>query len=171
LDEAILFFERQLIQEMDPDDPWPGGERGHGLLGYAAYISDLLGDEQLLSALTPVLTGAVRVGRNDVCPCGRGAKYKRCCLGRIEEVERRVGRTVLHEALVGRRSEGGRSRFTVADILMADVLRIPNDLGELKNHPALRGYLTRALARPAFERARADQLAHFEAADAMRSEP
>ena len=63
------------------------------------------------------------------------------------------------------------SRFTVADILMADVLRIPNDLGELENHPALRGYLTRALARPTFERARADQLAHFEAADAMRSEP
>ena len=63
------------------------------------------------------------------------------------------------------------SRFTVADILVADVLRIPNDLGELENHPALRGYLARALARPALERARADQLAHCEAADTMRSEP
>lgn len=25
-------------------------------------------------------------GRNDPCPCGSGKKYKRCCLGRSEEV-------------------------------------------------------------------------------------
>ena len=62
------------------------------------------------------------------------------------------------------------SGFTIADILMADVLRIPNDLGELEKYPALRGYLTRALARPAFSKAHADQLEHFEAADATRSE-
>lgn len=61
------------------------------------------------------------------------------------------------------------SRFTVADILMADVLRVPDVLSELENRPALRGYVARALARPAFEKARADQLAHFEAADATRS--
>ena len=24
-----------------------------------------------------------RVGRNDPCPCGTGAKYKKCCLGKI----------------------------------------------------------------------------------------
>jgi glutathione S-transferase len=35
------------------------------------------------------------------------------------------------------------SGFTIADILMADVLRIPNDLGDLEKYPALRGYLTR----------------------------
>jgi glutathione S-transferase len=62
------------------------------------------------------------------------------------------------------------SGFSIADILMADVLRIPNDLGELEKYPALRGYLRRALARPAFSKAHAGQLEHFEAADATRSE-
>lgn len=61
------------------------------------------------------------------------------------------------------------SRFTVADILMADVLRIPEDLGEMENHPALRDYVARALARPAFRKARADQISYFEAADATRA--
>lgn len=99
LDETVLFFERQLIHELYPDAPWPGGERGHGLLGYAEYVSEVLGSDGLLSALTPVLSGAVGVGRNAACPCGSGAKYKRCCLPRIEEVRRRVGATVLRDVL------------------------------------------------------------------------
>lgn len=104
LDEAILFFERQLIQEMYPDEPWPGGERGHGSLGYRDYVLELLGDdEELLSALAPVLAGTSRVGRNDRCPCGRGIKYKKCCLLRVEEIERRVGTAVLSRA-IGERS-------------------------------------------------------------------
>ena len=24
----------------------------------------------------------VRIGRNELCPCGSGRKYKRCCLGK-----------------------------------------------------------------------------------------
>jgi hypothetical protein len=32
----------------------------------------------------------VSVGRNDPCPCGSGAKYKRCCLDRELELERLV---------------------------------------------------------------------------------
>lgn len=102
LDETVLFFERQLIHELYPDAPWPGGARAHGLLGYAEYISDLLGDDSLLSALTPVLTGVVRVGRNTLCPCGSGTKYKRCCLPRVEEIRGRVGTTTLRDALGGR---------------------------------------------------------------------
>lgn len=62
------------------------------------------------------------------------------------------------------------SGFTVADILMADVLRIPEVLGELENHPALRGYVERALDRPAFHKAHADQLAHFAVEDEIREE-
>ena len=57
-------------------------------------------------------------------------------------------------------------RFTVADILMADILRIPALRQRLA--PPLTAYLDRALARPAFEQARQDQLAHFAAADASR---
>ncbi len=103
LDEALLFFERQLIHEMYPDEPWPGGERSHGIQGYRDYVRELLGDdESLLSALSPVLAGTSNLGRNVYCPCGSGAKYKKCCLSRVEEIESRVGRNVLLLALSGR---------------------------------------------------------------------
>ena len=54
--------------------------------------------------------------------------------------------------------------FSVADIVMADVLRLPETLGALADHPAARAYLARATARPAFAKAYADQMAHFAAA-------
>ncbi|MGZ8370895.1 MAG: glutathione binding-like protein, partial [Caulobacteraceae bacterium] len=55
--------------------------------------------------------------------------------------------------------------FSVADILMADVLRLVDRFGGLTGHPACSAYLARATARPAFIKAHADQLAHFAAAD------
>ncbi|MGA0599632.1 glutathione S-transferase family protein [Caulobacter sp. KR2-114] len=55
--------------------------------------------------------------------------------------------------------------FSAADILMADVLRLPERAGALKDHPACQAYLARATGRPAFAKALADQLAHFAAAD------
>ena len=53
---------------------------------------------------------------------------------------------------------------------MADVIRLlgPEGLGpdgRLDPYPACRAYAERATARPAFRKARADQLAHFAAAD------
>ncbi|HEX8902171.1 MAG TPA: glutathione S-transferase family protein [Vitreimonas sp.] len=59
-------------------------------------------------------------------------------------------------------------RFTVADLLMADVLRIPK-VRSLGNRPATESYVTRVTARPAFKKAYAEQLAHFAAADAGRA--
>ena len=55
--------------------------------------------------------------------------------------------------------------FSVADILMADVLRLVDRFDGLAEYPACRDYVTRATARPAFVRAHADQMAHFAAAD------
>jgi glutathione S-transferase len=55
--------------------------------------------------------------------------------------------------------------FSIADILMADVLRLVDRLGGLKDYPAARDYLARATARPAFVKAHADQMAFFAAAD------
>jgi glutathione S-transferase len=55
--------------------------------------------------------------------------------------------------------------FSVADILMADVLRLVDRFDGLANYPACRAYVTRATARPAFAKAYADQMAHFAAAD------
>ena len=59
-------------------------------------------------------------------------------------------------------------RFSIADIMMADVLRLPARVDGLEPHPACRDYVARATARPAFEKALADQLAHFAAADLSR---
>jgi glutathione S-transferase len=55
--------------------------------------------------------------------------------------------------------------FSVADILMSDVLRPIDRFDGLAGHPACRDYVARATARPTFVKARADQLAHFAAAD------
>ena len=58
--------------------------------------------------------------------------------------------------------------FTVADLLMADVLRI-GKVRAFRDHPATATYVTRITERPAFKKAHADQMAHFAAADAMRA--
>ena len=55
--------------------------------------------------------------------------------------------------------------FSVADILMADVLRPIDRFDGLAGHPACKAYVARATARPAFAKAYADQLAHFAAND------
>jgi glutathione S-transferase len=55
-------------------------------------------------------------------------------------------------------------QFTVADILMADALRVPKVLAA-GDFPALRSYVERACARPAFKRAYDGQMAYFAAAD------
>jgi glutathione S-transferase len=55
--------------------------------------------------------------------------------------------------------------FSVADILMADVLRLVDRFGGLAANPACKAYVERAVARPAFKKAHADQMAHFAKAD------
>lgn len=55
--------------------------------------------------------------------------------------------------------------FTVADLLMADILRIPAQNGLLDELHPLAAYVERATARPAFGKALADQMAHWREAD------
>jgi glutathione S-transferase len=55
--------------------------------------------------------------------------------------------------------------FSVADILMADVLRLVDRFDGLAKHPRCHAYVARAQARPAFVKAYAEQIAHFAAAD------
>lgn len=59
--------------------------------------------------------------------------------------------------------------FSVADILMSDVLRVADGFDGLADSPACRAYVARATGRPAFAKAHADQMAHFAAADKARS--
>jgi glutathione S-transferase len=55
--------------------------------------------------------------------------------------------------------------FSIADILMADVLRLVDRFDGLSGYPACRAYVLQATSRPAFAKAHADQMAHFAAAD------
>jgi len=69
----------------------------------------------------------------------------------------------LEPVLAGREWLAGT--FSVADILMVDVLRLVDRFEGLAERPACRAYVSRATARPAFVKAHADQMAHFAAAD------
>lgn len=55
-------------------------------------------------------------------------------------------------------------RFTVADLLMADILRVTK-VRSFGDRPATESYVARATERSSFKKAHADQLAHFAAAD------
>jgi glutathione S-transferase len=69
----------------------------------------------------------------------------------------------LEPLLAGREWLAGT--FSVADIAMADVLRLVDRFDGLAHHPACREYVARATSRTAFVRAHADQMSHFAAAD------
>ena len=73
------------------------------------------------------------------------------------------------EAVLSRRQYLAADRFTVADLLMADILRIKTLRAALGDYPALGAYTDRILDRPAFRKAHQDQLDHFAAADAARA--
>lgn len=72
------------------------------------------------------------------------------------------------EKVLSEREWLAAGRFTVADLLMADVLRVPK-VREHGDRPASEAYVARLTDRPAFRKARADQLAHFASADAERA--
>ena len=72
------------------------------------------------------------------------------------------------EKVLGEREWLAADRFTAADLLMADVLRVAK-VRACGDRPATEAYVTRVTDRPAFKKARADQLAHFAAADEKRS--
>ncbi len=73
----------------------------------------------------------------------------------------------LEQVLAGREWLAGD--FSIADIMMADVLRLVDRFGGLASSPACRAYVGRATSRPAFIKAHADQMAHFAAADRLRT--
>ncbi len=71
------------------------------------------------------------------------------------------------ETVLSEREWLAADRFTVADLLMADVLRVAK-VRAFGHRPAAETYVTRVTGRPAFKKAHADQLAHFAAADKCR---
>ncbi|HEX7116479.1 MAG TPA: glutathione S-transferase family protein [Steroidobacter sp.] len=71
------------------------------------------------------------------------------------------------EKVLSEREWLAAGRFTVADLLMADVLRVPQ-VRAFGNRPASEAYVSRITARPAFRKAQAAQIDLFKAADAKR---
>jgi glutathione S-transferase len=51
--------------------------------------------------------------------------------------------------------------FSVADILMATVLRLVDNMEMVERFARVTAYRERCMARPAFQKALADQVAHF----------
>ena len=79
-------------------------------------------------------------------------------------MEMRLGQL---ETLLAGRDWLAAGRFTVADLIMADVLRVPS-VRAWGTRPATEAYIARLTARPTFQKVRADQISQFEAADAAR---
>ncbi|MCW3797944.1 glutathione S-transferase family protein [Sphingomonas sp. BN140010] len=76
-----------------------------------------------------------------------------------EELAKRLGRVA---EWLGSAEWLEGDRFTIGDLMMVSILRIMGDEGgPVANHPALAAYRARGLARPAFQRALADQLALY----------
>jgi glutathione S-transferase len=74
------------------------------------------------------------------------------------------GRLAHMEGILRDREWLVQDRFTAADLMMADVLRVPA-VRARGDRPATEAYIQRLVDRPAFRKAHADQLAHFAAAD------
>ncbi len=72
------------------------------------------------------------------------------------------------ERVLGEREWLAADRFTVADLLMADVLRVEK-VRAFGDRPASEAYVARVTDRAAFRKAQADQVALFKAADTKRS--
>ena len=72
------------------------------------------------------------------------------------------------EAILENREWIAAGRFTVADIMLADVFR-QTRRADAPAYPNIRAYKQRACARPAFRKAYEDQVAHFLAGDIARS--
>ena len=81
-------------------------------------------------------------------------------------LEKRLGQL---ETVLENRDWLAADRFTAADLLMADVLRL-EEVRALGDRPATNAFVDRILSRPGFKKAEADQLAHFDAAEQARKE-
>ncbi|AZT82360.1 glutathione S-transferase family protein [Marinobacter sp. NP-4(2019)] len=71
------------------------------------------------------------------------------------------------EEVLSERDWLAANQFTIADLLMADVLRVPK-VRAFGDRSATEAYVARVTDRPAFRKAFTDQMAHFRRADEIR---
>ena len=96
--------------------------------------------------------------------------FLKMCGDEDNELTGWMGQRLDHlEKILSEREWLAGGRFTVADLLMADALRVPK-VRAFGDRPATEAYVTRATDRPSFKTSQADQITLFEAADAKRTE-
>jgi hypothetical protein len=82
---VIPFFAAQKL--FDLKGKWPHGEYSHSEKGLKEYYSAklLLNNDTLVISALMILAGEVNPGRNDLCFCKSGKKYKKCHLVIFEQ--------------------------------------------------------------------------------------
>lgn len=83
-DDPVL---RKMAQvDLSPDVTVAAGRVKDGLLGFMdGPFEALVPPEKSDEANGTIRRSVERIGRNERCPCGSGAKYKHCCAGRDRE--------------------------------------------------------------------------------------
>jgi len=92
------YFLGQALVELG--QPWPFGERGHGVNGLYQAYGEIIGEtdpEKILRTIT--LLGAREIKGHRQCPCGSNKRLRDCCDVRLRELRQRIGPTVARKAL------------------------------------------------------------------------
>jgi len=72
-EETSSYGVAENMREVPSPDMQPPGELGPDGQPQAA------GGDQTAAVVKPIVRDTPKVGRNDLCPCGSGKKYKKCC--------------------------------------------------------------------------------------------
>lgn len=81
---VIPFFATQKLYDLE--GKWPIGEYSHFTIGLIEYYKEKLELDSIenIDRALQVLSYSLRIGRNDLCFCESGRKYKKCHLSKIE---------------------------------------------------------------------------------------
>jgi hypothetical protein len=92
------FFILQVLRERG--EPWPHGERSHGLRGLEEAYSEMLGmsDRAAIGRYLDCLSRKEIKGHLD-CPCGSGKRLRNCHLEEVRNLRLRVPRAIAESAL------------------------------------------------------------------------
>jgi len=158
MDGAVLFESGAILMAIAERAPvlLPGGRRDEALQWVFAALNSVE-----ISTLPWVLAKAAEDTPEIFGPAPPPAFMDRMS-------QRVTAKLTAMERVLGDR-EWLLGAFSVADIAMADVLRAAAGRGALTDHPNAAAYVARATTRPAFQKAHADQMAHWAAADAARA--
>lgn len=100
------YFLGQALVELG--QPWPFGERSHGIKGLYEAYGEILGeaDPATIERLLQVLAARDPKGHWR-CPCGSGERLRKCCQDRINDLRDHISPEVARSILVRLNAAGG----------------------------------------------------------------